>query len=250
MCQAPPPSLTLSCLAEMLHGLEAQGLQAELTGLHTARLVTSTHCDVMGAHGCLDAFLRLPELCTYARAVKGLANVLDSSGSEPMLAAAAGVERLGDVEGWAHLSAIELMAAVQEFQGRLGSVWDAMPLLGELGNCPTLLSLVQRMLNEDALFLINAVEEHGEAALRADTVSSFDDVRQLLGPVLRGEGERLPGECGLLAGFRCLRERALGQGDGGDTQACLHRMAVRARMCALHAHALQDLYEVRRRHVA
>jgi hypothetical protein len=201
----------------------------------------------MGAHGCLDAFLRLPELCTYARAVKGLADVLDSSGSEPLLAAAAGVERLGDVEGRAHLLAIELMAAVQEFQGRLSSVWDAMPLLGELGNCPTLLALVQRMLNEDALFLINAVEEHGEAALRADTVSSFDDVRQLLGPVLRGEGERLPGECGLLAGFRGLRERALGQGDGGDTQACLHRMAARARMCALHAHALQDLYEVRRR---
>lgn len=233
--QDPPPSLRLSYMSEMLRGVQVGGLAEELGTLQRAGGEMAAAASSPQTRECLDAFLRLPELSSYGRAITTLREAFDASASEDVLAAAEGVGGMEDP----HTRVADMMRAVRALREGLAGVWDAMPLYTELAACSTLLELVRSMVGEDSLFLVNAVEEHGEALVRADTVSSFDAIRRVLTPVFRGE----VGGDGLLAALSAIRERAVVQ-DGMDVEASLRHMAGRARMCAEHAHALRDLYAV------
>jgi hypothetical protein len=138
----------------------------------------------------------------------------------------------------------EMMVALRAFRTHLVGVWDALPLVVELTACPDLLMLLRDLVAEQSLNLIDAVEEHGEATVRAETVSDLDALCRVLRPAFRGAREAAPRVLDVL---RLLHEAALHETQRTHPQRPaegLQHMAGRARMCAEQVHALSDLHKV------
>jgi hypothetical protein len=237
-CNEGGAALPVQRVAAMLRGVREADLRRQLDLLaDNEAIIGRAPGGVM--HDLLLDFMRLEETGRFAAATAALVRYFECDPfSDELLALAGSVTSLfEDAEAAGAAVAGAVVEAVRAFRAHVEGVWDVMPLVVELAQCPALLDFAREIKDEQYLNLIDQVEEHGESFISAQTVSDLDVIRRLLRPVFRAGGG--PGE-GLLAGLRGAA-LAEAQGGGGAGQ-WLGDVARRVGQCRQHVHGLRDMY--------